>query len=64
MDDWKETYLYKQGLFHLKLGKLLMKPNSRMSDFVKLASEYDLLADVVFKIIPQDEEEINGDTQS
>jgi hypothetical protein len=59
-EEWKQTNVYRNGLFHYKLGKLLMKPTSRMSAFVTLGKEFNMDPQVIFKIIDERAETEHG----
>lgn len=50
-EDWKQTELYRQGMFHARLGKILMNPKSRISDIATLAFDYKLEPSFIFKAI-------------
>ena len=56
-EEWKQTNIYRNGEFHYRLGKLLMKPTSRMSEFVRLAREFGMDPQVVFKVVEQPAED-------
>lgn len=57
MDEtWKETELYRQGVFHKRLGDLLMNPKSNIEDIAKLAFEYNVNSAFIFKAIDEDKD--------
>ena len=54
--NWKNTELYRQGVFHSRLGKLLMNPKTRIDDISKLAFDYNMNPAFIFKAIDSMEE--------
>lgn len=59
-EEWKQTEVYRNGEFHLRFGKLLMKPTSRMSEFVKLGVEYGMKPEVIFRLVENTAVESDG----
>ena len=49
--NWKESELYRQGVFYSRLGKLLMNKKTRISDISKLAFDYNMNPAFIFKAI-------------
>ena len=49
--NWKESELYRQGVFYSRLGKLLMNKKTRINDISKLAFDYNMNPAFIFKAI-------------